>query len=163
MSNSKTTASHADRANAEQAGGALLTVFELEGRTYAVPVESTSEAVWMAALVPVPHAAPWHAGMLDLRGEVLPVIDLRSRLGLGERRIELDARILVVRGSRAAGLIVDSIAGVLEMPVPADERERRSADRFVERVLRSSDGLIVVLDLDAVLSGLDLLDVGKGA
>lgn len=147
-------AKHADRAAAAQAGGPLLTVFELEDRTYAVPVEATVEAVWMAALVPVPHAASWHAGMLDLRGEVLPVVDLRARLGLGEQRVELDARILVVRAGCAAGLIVDSITGVLEAPAGANEGERHGADRFVERVVRSSDGLILVLDLDAVLAGL---------
>jgi len=157
------TAKHAGRAAAAQAGGTLLTVFEVEERRYAVPVAATVEAVWMAALVPVPHAASWHAGMLDLRGDVLPVVDLRARLGLGERRVELDSRILVVRRRCAAGLIVDSITGVLEAPVGADEAERHGAERFVERVLRSSDGLIVVLDLDAVLSGLDVIDGERAA
>ncbi len=129
----------------------LVTVFSLERREYAIPVESVVEAVRMAALTPLPRAAPWQAGALNLRGRVIPVIDLRQRLGLTPSEPGLDTRILVVEQSgTTAGLLVDAIVGV-ETPLES-AGEPTAGDPFACAILRSGERLIVALDVAAVLA-----------
>lgn len=138
----------------------LVTVFMLDGREYAIPAVSIIEAVRMAALTPLPQAAPWQAGALNLRGRVIPVIHLRQRLGLNRSEPGLDTRILVVEQSgTTAGLLVDAIVGV-ETPLESTS-EPAAGDPFASAILRSGERLIVALDLVAVLAGAP--EAGDGA
>lgn len=133
------------------AAASLVTVFSVAGREYAIGVESVIEAVRMVALTPLPQAAPWQAGALNLRGHVIPVVDLRQRLGSPPCEPSLDTRILVVEeAGTTAGLLVDEIIGV-ETPLEAAP-EPASGDPFTRAILRSGDRLVVALDVAAVLA-----------
>lgn len=136
--------------------GSPLTVFRVAERLYALPLEQVSEAVLMAALTPVPEAAPWHAGVLDLRGRAIPVIDMRRRLGHPAREPGLETPILIAECSAGtAGLIVDSVAELvharLEDPLdPVD-----GGDGVVSATAHIGEQLMLVLDLERVLAGLN--------
>lgn len=137
--------------NEEGAGENLteLVVFRLEGREYALPVACVREVLLMVALTPVPEAPPWFRGIINLRGQVLPVLDLRGRLGLSHQAPGLNTPIVVVQtGGRMAGLIVDAVDEVLALPAgsigPPDELVEPA--RSVAAFAGAGDRMILVLD-----------------
>jgi purine-binding chemotaxis protein CheW len=95
-------------------------------------------------------------GVINLRGKIIPVIDLKERFGLAEKEITLETRIVVVEiTSQTVGLIVDSVQEVLriltsniEPPPPVTAIE---AD-FIEGVGKLDERLIIILDIDRILS-----------
>ncbi len=139
------------------AGGARqLVVFEVEGRKYALPVEQVVEVVRMVALTPVPEAPPWVAGLADLRGQLIPVIDLRPRLGLPPAAADPDLVFLVASGAeRTVGLLADRVLDVADaagaVVEPSDAGT--SGQGFVQAVVRSSRGVVLTLDLDQLAGG----------
>jgi purine-binding chemotaxis protein CheW len=100
-------------------------VFRLQEREYALPVNVVVEVLPMVALIPVPDAPSALAGLLNLRGAIVPTLDVRTLLGLPGRRPDLHTPILVAHGGcRRVGLIVDEVAEVKTLPLlaisPAD-------------------------------------------
>jgi len=91
-----------------------LLVFELDGAAYAVSVERVREIVRMKQLTRVPRTPAWMLGVVALRGEVVEVVDLRQRLGLGASTSNRSSRIIVLHGDvdRVTGLLVDSVSEV---------------------------------------------------
>jgi purine-binding chemotaxis protein CheW len=134
-----------------------LVVFELDDREFALPIEDIAEIVPMVLITPVPEVPPWVEGVVNLRGRVIPVIDLRTRLGIEPRPHELNTPILIAeQGTKKLGLIADAVRDVIELdedafetPTEAGVDETRHADAM-SSVGRLGDRLIVVLDLTRV-------------
>jgi purine-binding chemotaxis protein CheW len=102
-----------------------LVVVRLQGIEHALPVEHVVEVLRMVAITPLAEAPPWLLGVIDLRGRVIPVVDMRRRLGMPQREPDLSTPILVVRSrSVTAGLVADEVVEVLALPAcswsPAD-------------------------------------------
>src|SRR5690349_13823440 len=98
-----------------------LVVVRLD-REYALPAEHVVEVVRMVAVTPLPEAPPWLAGVINLRGRVVPLIDLRTRLGLPPAEHGLTTAILILEaGGATIGLIADVVTEMLE--IGADEIE----------------------------------------
>jgi purine-binding chemotaxis protein CheW len=104
----------------------------------------------------VPGAPPWVAGLVQMRGEVVPVIDLRARFGLDALEPTLDTRIVVVRtGERTVGLKVDRAREVIQldraqMGAPPEDVSRASK-RFVRAVTQSGTRLLMMIDSSRVV------------
>jgi purine-binding chemotaxis protein CheW len=125
-------------------------------------VAAVVEVTRMVALAPVPGADPWLAGMADLRGVPVPVVDLAARLGRAFRAPVLDRRIVVTAdpGDAAAdapaglvglvGLLVDEVGGV----APAGGTVAAApAAPLVRGAVRVGDEMVLVLDETAVRAG----------
>lgn len=128
-----------------------LVVFEIAGRLYGLPIEAVDEVVRMVALTPVLDAPPWVAGLVDLRGRVVPVIDLRPRLGQPAAGADPALVILVASTARLTlGLIADRVTDVADRVGPADEASGALASRhgFVATATRCACGVVLLLDLD---------------
>lgn len=141
-------------------GLAELVVFRLEGREYAFPVEHVDEILRMVALTPVPEAPPWLSGVINLRGQVVPVVDLRMRLGLPRQVPGLSTPIMVVRaGGRVAGLIVDAVDEVLALPPGSIGPPDDLVDPARSVVAAASDGdrMVLVLDAGHLIAGSERL------
>ncbi len=127
--------------------------FRLHDGEYALLVRDVIEVLSMVALARVPEAPPWLAGMLNLRGSVAPVLDLRLRLGLPGRPLGLDTPVIVVQRPAATdqpvGLIVDEVIEVLTLPADAlsEPDALAGANQPVLAVARSAGRLIMLLDL----------------
>jgi len=142
----------------------------VHGELLGLPLASVTEVMRMVAVTAVPDAPAWLAGVINVRGGVVPVIDLRGRLGLPTQAAGLDSRIIVVdAGGRAVGLIADSTAEVLSLPAesvtPPDQLTGQA--RPVEAIARDGERLVPILDLQRVVFGLEQLDpaevLGAGA
>jgi purine-binding chemotaxis protein CheW len=124
--------------------------FRLHGGEYALPVGDVVEVVSMVALAHMPESPAWLAGMLNLRGRVAPVVDLRLRLGFAAPPITLDTPVIVAQsGDRPVGLIVDEVTEVLTLPVPTLTVPDSLAGQAhpITLIARTDDRLIMLLDL----------------
>ena len=100
-----------------------LVVFELSNEHYGVDISSVESIIKMQAITVVPQAPTFVEGVTNLRGSVLPVIDLRKRFGLMQEDSTKNSRIVVVsiRGTKV-GMIVDAVSEVLRVPEEAIQR-----------------------------------------
>ena len=132
-------------------------VFSLAGHEYALPLGQVVEVIHIIAITPVAEAPAWLAGVINLRGQVLPVMDTRARLGLPPHELNLSARILVTAiGERWLGLIVDAATEVLTQPAEGVELPATPAGFAV---IRTGDRLITVLDLGRLSAELPLVNL----
>jgi purine-binding chemotaxis protein CheW len=141
-------------------------IFSLGKEEFAVPVAKVKEIIGMLEVTPVPHTAEYVRGVINLRGKVVPVIDLRLKLGVPS--VEYDERtcIVVVQPEMAKsvyliGVIVDGVSEV--MPVQSSEIEKTEtfshgliSSGYVQGVAKIRGKVKILLDLDCVLSQSDL-------
>lgn len=142
-----------------------LVVFRLEREEYAVPIGLVREVVRVGAVTRVPQAPANIRGVMNLRGRILPVVEIRARLGLAPAECTPSSRVVVVDVTgRLVGLLVDSVAQVTrvsERLVSAPPDEIRSAGaEAVTGVARVGDRLLVLLDLECILRADPLLSSG---
>lgn len=130
-------------------------VFSLHDRLFALPLEVSLRVLRAVEITPVPQAPPSVAGVIDVHGEITPVIDLRERFGVTPCALVPGAQFLLVASAqRAMALWVDCVNGVASW----GEDDFVAADSLLPGVCRlrgmASDeqGLILVHDLDALLS-----------
>jgi len=130
--------------------------FQVGRETYGVPITSLHEIVRVPEITVVPDAPDYMEGVINLRGKIVSVLDLRKRLGEAQVAPSRRNRILVVEhNGRLAGLIVDSASEVLKIPAADVEP---SPTEFVEGGLNCVTGLgkyqgrlIVLLDMAKLL------------
>ena len=133
-----------------------VVVFTLDGREHALPVRDVVEVLRMVAVTPLPEAPGWVAGVINLRGRIVPVVDLRARLGMAPHEPDLSAPIIVVRaGEAVAGLVADRAVEVLALPSEAVEPPDRltASAAAVRGVAREGDRIILVLDSERLCEG----------
>ena len=128
------------------------------GTTFGVPIERVREIVMVPEITPVPESGAFVRGIINLRGRILPVLDLARRLGVVPERREDGGRILVVEhdANHALGLLVDEASEVLRLPAeiigPPPQTVGAAVPGSLRGVARLDDRLILLLDLDRVLS-----------
>lgn len=138
------------------AGELHLVTFALDREEYGIPVARVREVIRVGEITRVPQAPPNVRGVTNLRGRILPVVELRSRLGLAPAELTPRSRIVVVEVSdRVLGLLVDAVLQVAKVPletVAAPPDEVRSADSdYLSGVARWNGRLIILLELDQTL------------
>ena len=109
----------------------------------------------MVEITPVPKAPHYVEGVINLRGKVIPIVDLRSRFGLSTAEHTQDTRIVVVDVSRIIlGFIVDSVSEVLRIPsglIESPPNGRQGGAEFYKGVGRVDGRLLIFLDLDRLV------------
>ena len=134
-------------------------VITLAGTPYAVPLTAVQEVENPPPVVPVPFAPDWIAGVVNLRGAVLTLVDLPDLLGLGSWRRGAEAKILVLRGDEQVAVAVDGLRGMRRLP----EQERSHIEgalpgqvaRYISGMYRSDDDLLGILDIERLLADAD--------
>lgn len=141
----------------------LHLLVRVAGAEFAVPAERVAFLESFEGATAVPGTAPHVAGLMQARGQVVPVVDLRVLLGLPPGERGLGARVVVVEGAgRRVGLLVDSgrevlrldRAGFQEPPAALAE----GAGSFVSAVAQADGRLVLLMDVDRVLGGERTLD-----
>jgi purine-binding chemotaxis protein CheW len=136
-------------------GGQYLT-FSLGREEYGIDILRVQEIRVCSAVTPIPNTPAWVRGVMNLRGAVIPVIDLRRKLGL-DADAEASAVVVVVAlGSRLVGLVVDAVSDVLALPAeavqPRPEFGRGVDTAFLQGLARTEHRLVALLDLDRLLA-----------
>jgi len=132
-----------------------LVIFRLDTWRLAVALEAVERFVRATEITDLPEASAMVHGIIDVAGRVIPVFNLRRRLGLAERAVGPDDLFLLAQsGGRLIALVVDESLGVTEF----SEREGAGRDEIlpglghIRGVARLDDGLVLIHDLEKFLS-----------
>jgi purine-binding chemotaxis protein CheW len=133
-----------------------LITFRLDGEEFGLPVDTVREVIRVGDITRVPQAPAHIRGVTNLRGRILPVVEIRTRLGLAPLVPRSTARIIVteVRG-RVLGLLVDSVAQVQKLPADrleaAPDEVKSAHTTFLTGVVHMDERLIILIDLALAL------------
>jgi purine-binding chemotaxis protein CheW len=138
-----------------------LVVFDLGNESYAVDINMVREIIQLQPITRVPGTPPSVEGVINLRGSVIPIVDLRKRFQLSKIERDKDTRIVVVTCKGAeVGVIVDSVAQVLRIPIDSIESANSVfTDEHLEHLLgivKLTNRLVILLDMDQVLTRQEL-------
>jgi purine-binding chemotaxis protein CheW len=142
----------------------LHVVFKVGTEEYILPYETVVQIESFTGATLVPGAPRFVAGIVQIRGRVVPVIDMRERFGLGAAESNLDCRIVVGQhGERLVGLKVDSAREVLKIPLSALKPPPRIVDDasggFIKAVGQVGPRLLMLIDFAKVI-GEEMVDAG---
>jgi purine-binding chemotaxis protein CheW len=134
----------------------LHVLFKVAGSEYALPYSEVLHMESFASATRVPGTPPYVAGLMQVRGRVLPVIDLRIRFGLDPQPVTGDSRVVVVQsGKRALALLADSAREVVKIDPQeyraAPEMVAESGQGFVRSVAHAGSRLVMLIDLQKVI------------
>lgn len=131
--------------------------FTLGDEEYGVDILKVQEIKGYSFITRVPRTPEFVRGVLNLRGTIVPVIDLRAKFGLERREYDqFTVIVVVVVQGRAMGLITDSVSDVLNLPhgdiTETPEFSNRLDTKFISGMGRAGDKLIILLDVEKLLS-----------
>lgn len=141
-----------------------LVIFDLADEHYGVDIAAVDSIIGMQPITAVPRAPSFVEGVTNLRGVVLPVIDLCKRFGLETQETTKDTRIVVVEmNGVAVGMVVDAVSEVIRIPEESIESLSpivTTVDSvFITGVAKVDERLVILLDLNQVLSADEKADV----
>jgi purine-binding chemotaxis protein CheW len=133
-----------------------LLAFVVGDEEYAFGVGEIREIIRYQPVTPIPRCPDYILGLISLRGEIVPVIDMKRRLSLGEASVEGEPMIVIVsRGEESVGFLVENISGIIRVPedaleetpdiVPPDKAE------FLRGVVQSGERLVTLLNTGRLL------------
>jgi len=130
--------------------------FGLGQEEYGIEILKVQEIKGYSAITPIPNTPAHVKGVMNLRGTVVPVVDLRSKFSMEAMEYNKFTVIIVVTvGAKIAGLVVDAVSDVLNIPSseirPAPDFGSRADTRFITGMASSGDKLTVLLDVDRLL------------
>ncbi len=148
------------RAHAGVGGDELLQLvsFEIGDEEFGVEILKVQEINRMLEVTRVPNAPEYVDGVINLRGKVIPIIDLRRRFGMARKEHDKNTRIVVVELSgKVVGFVVDAVSEVLRIPRSVTEAPPSLVAgidaEYITAVGKLEDRLLILLDLEKVLAG----------
>lgn len=133
-----------------------LVVFLLDDRQYALQHLTSVERILRAVQVtPLPKAPEIVSGVINLQGQIIPVVNIRRRFRLTEQEVNLSDRFIIARTpKRTLAFAADAVTGVLELPNEAviAKEDVIPGLEYIKGVAKLEDGMILINDLDSFLS-----------
>jgi purine-binding chemotaxis protein CheW len=148
----------------KDAGTQYLT-FLLDGKLFAFDVLKTREVLSLIPITPIPGTPAYMTGVLNLRGSVVPVMDLRKKFGLAESKYTENTSIVIVEASAGSetvvvGALVDAVKGVKRFEDSELEPPPKVGMRFnldlIHAIGKTENDFVLILNVDKVLSDEDL-------
>ena len=139
---------------------AELLAFSLVGEEYAIDILEIQEIIKLPEITSLPRIKDFVLGIVSLRGTIVPIVDLRKLMGLGDTEYSRATRVLVIRSDdEPIGIVVDSVTSVLRIEKDAIEPKPRTMQRgsseFFKGVGRIDGRLLILLDAEAVALAVD--------
>lgn len=153
----------------DSAGGDVvsqLVTFRLKDETYGINVMQVQEVLRVTEIAPVPGAPGYVLGIINLRGNVVTVIDTRSRFGLPSSEQDDASRIVIIESDdQVVGILVDSVAEVVELRQSEMESAPNvgndESSRYIQGVASRDEDLLIVVDLNKLLTEEEWSDVAR--
>ncbi|GBC96339.1 Chemotaxis protein CheW [bacterium HR16] len=133
-----------------------VVAFRLGNETYAIDISYIHEIIRMKEITFVPHAPHYMRGVINLRGRIVPVMDLSARLGLPAHEETAQSRIIVVEvHGESIGMIVDAVSEVLRLPEdqiePPTQIAGNESTGYISGLGKINDRLVLLLDVEKVV------------
>lgn len=134
-----------------------LVSFVIENEEFGVDILKVQEIIRMVEITRVPKSPDFVEGVINLRGKIVPVIDLRKRFGIDKKEQDNETRIIVVElPDKVVGFLVDKVKEVIRVEKsviePPPELTTNVSANYITGVAKLEDRLLILLDLDKVLS-----------
>ncbi|GAB1258061.1 chemotaxis protein CheW [Aurantivibrio plasticivorans] len=138
--------------------------FRLAGETYGINVMQVQEVLRYSEIAPVPGAPPYVLGIINLRGNVVTVIDTRHRFGLLAGEVNDNTRIVIIEADKhVVGILVDSVAEVVYLRQSEIETAPNVGNddtaKFIQGVCHKNDELLILIELDKLLTDEEWADI----
>jgi len=145
--------------------GSQYLTFTMAGEEYGVEILKVQEIKGYSAITHIPNTPAYVKGVMNLRGTIIPVIDLRAKLAMAEGQYnQFTAIVVLTVGAKTMGLVVDAVSDVLKIPraeVQAAPDFGAAVDaRFISGMAKTGEKLVVLLDIDRILGSEDVVAVG---
>jgi len=138
----------------------LFLVFSLSNKTYAIPAEQVVEIIQLPALTVVEKAPDYMIGLLNLRGQIISVVDPAKLLGLEQKTYTIDHQVLIVNcNGKQIGVIVNSVSAVVQLdrdklePLPYNPREK-----IISGIYKYQNDLVAFLNINSLLENIENLE-----
>ena len=137
--------------------GRQYLTFALGAEEYGVEILKVQEIKGYSAITPIPNTPSYVKGVMNLRGSIIPIVDLRAKLSMPETTYNQFTVIIVVRvGAKTVGVVVDAVSDVLNIPLkdiqPTPDFGSQVDARFISGLAKASERLVVLLDIEKVLA-----------
>lgn len=133
-----------------------LVTFKVDAEEYGVEITRVQEIIRVGHITAVPNAPAFVKGVINLRGRIIPVLNLRRKLELSDAPLTKNSRIMIVETERRAlGMLVDSVSQVLRVPAGSVETPPEDVDQsraFVRGIGKVDARLIMIMDLHKALA-----------
>ncbi len=145
-----------------------VVAFQLAEKTYALPLNCVVQIIPMVALTPIPRAHRAVEGIMNFRGQAVPIINLRRYFDLEDRAVGLHTPIILIRNGKTMGLIVDEVLDVVTLPpqrmVSLVEIMPEGLGQVptLEGVAHTQEGAMLMMDLSDVFSTAPVSHGGNG-
>ena len=128
-----------------------LVIFGIDEQRYAIRVSHVSEIIRMVNIEPLPGAPEWMSGVVNLRGQILPIVDLRNRMGKEPRDMTLTTPIIITRdhGQGRMGLVVDMVDDMAHLE--QDDFEPGNGSGDLEGLAKIHGDIVMILSLAEIL------------
>ncbi|HEX5557098.1 MAG TPA: chemotaxis protein CheW [Gaiellales bacterium] len=133
-----------------------LVIFSLGTEEYALPITRVQEIIRYTEPRNVASQTPWIRGVINLRGNIVPVCDLAERLGLGLERPESAKIVIVETAAGTAGVIVDDVDEVLTVTAEQLEDVPTADAAYVDAIAKVGERLAILLNPDGLLAGVQI-------
>ncbi len=138
-------------------------LFSMGEDLYAIPVETLTEIIISQKIFPVPTTPPHVLGVINLRGNIVPIVDIRSALSL-PRQATTGQIVIIKQGATTLGIVVDSVSEVIAVPlsrilaIPADTSGQpgKSRSRFLKSIIQREGGMAALLDVEKIVAEIKL-------
>ena len=144
--------------------------FVLETEEYAIPIIRVKEIIGMMDITHVPGMPDYVKGVINLRGKIIPVIDLRKKFGFGEREYDDRTCVIVVEmksgtSEKLSGFVVDTVSEVLDIEKSNIEDppsySNDAAESFLRGMGKVGEKVIMLLETDKILSTEDMTVISE--
>lgn len=144
----------------------IFLTFGVGQHEYGLDVQHVLEITGLQRITPVPDMPEYVRGLTNLRGKVIPLVDMRQRFGLSRTEIgERTCAVVVQSGSISVGLIVDSVNEVLRLPgnqvEAAPQYSSAPEMRYAGQIAKVSDTVKLILDLNALLADTEVARIRR--
>jgi purine-binding chemotaxis protein CheW len=143
-----------------------LVTFRLQDETYGINVMHVQEVLRITEIAPVPGAPEYVLGIINLRGNVVTVIDTRLRFGLPDDEATDASRIVIIESDKqVVGIMVDAVAEVVELKESqidaAPNVGNEESSRYIQGIATLEKGLLIVVDLQKLLTDEEWAEVAQ--
>ena len=146
-------------------------VIKIDDEQYGINIKFIDNIVRMQQITRVPKVDDYLKGVINIRGEIVPVMSVRMKMGLAEDEITNKSRIIILKTNEGdlVGIIVDQVNQVLTLDsnnvekMRYDDKKQKASASFVSGVGHYDGGLVSILDLDAVVSEKDVKEAASAS
>jgi len=132
-----------------------IVVFTIDELPYAISLSAVVKVIEAIEIRKLPNAPEIITGIINVKGTIIPVVDIRKRLGLAASEIGLDNQLIIAEtGKRRVAIMVDAVKGINKIEYTLEEASNKalSLAKHIKGVAKVDDGLVLIYNLDHFLS-----------